>query len=55
MASLQAAHRLRLVLSLAIVYVVWGSSYLAAKIGVSSLPPLLFGGARCSACWSRTA
>jgi drug/metabolite transporter (DMT)-like permease len=41
-----AAHRSTLVLCLAIVYVVWGSSYLASRIGVHDLPPLLFGGLR---------
>jgi drug/metabolite transporter (DMT)-like permease len=40
------AHRSRLILCLAIVYLVWGSSYLATRIGVSHLPPLLFGGIR---------
>ena len=40
------AHRSRLILCLAIVYLVWGSSYLATRIGVSHLPPLLFGGVR---------
>jgi drug/metabolite transporter (DMT)-like permease len=30
----------------AIVYLVWGSSYLATSIGVKSLPPFLFGGVR---------
>jgi drug/metabolite transporter (DMT)-like permease len=40
------AYRSRLILCLAIVYLVWGSSYLATRIGVSHLPPLLFGGIR---------
>jgi drug/metabolite transporter (DMT)-like permease len=40
------ADRPRLLACLAIVYVVWGSSYLATRIGVSHLPPLLFGGIR---------
>jgi drug/metabolite transporter (DMT)-like permease len=39
-------HRSRLILCLATVYLVWGSSYLAARIGVAHLPPLLFGGIR---------
>jgi drug/metabolite transporter (DMT)-like permease len=38
--------RPQLVLCLATVYLVWGSSYLAARIGVMHLPPLLFGGIR---------
>lgn len=36
----------RLVLCLATVYVVWGSSYVATRIGVQHLPPLLFAGIR---------
>jgi drug/metabolite transporter (DMT)-like permease len=35
-----------LVLCLAIVYVVWGTSYVATRVGVTHLPPLLFGGMR---------
>lgn len=35
-----------LVLCLATVYLVWGTSYLATRIGVLNLPPLLFGGVR---------
>jgi drug/metabolite transporter (DMT)-like permease len=35
-----------LVLCLAAVYLIWGTSYLATRIGVLHLPPLLFGGAR---------
>lgn len=38
-------HRL-LVLSLATVYLVWGTSYLATRVGVLNLPPLLFAGVR---------
>lgn len=38
--------RSRLILCFAIVYVIWGSSYLATAIGVRDLPPLLFGGVR---------
>jgi drug/metabolite transporter (DMT)-like permease len=40
------APRSQLILSLAIVWLVWGSSYLATRIGVTHLPPLLFGGIR---------
>src|SRR5688572_27693923 len=32
--------------ALAIVYVVWGSTYLAIRINVETLPPLLSAGAR---------
>jgi drug/metabolite transporter (DMT)-like permease len=35
-----------LVLCLATVYIVWGTTYLATRIGVLSLPPFLFGGVR---------
>lgn len=35
-----------LVLCLAAVYLIWGSSYLATRIGVLHLPPLLFAGVR---------
>ena len=42
-----AAHQRRmLVLCLAAVYLIWGTSYLATRVGVLHLPPLLFGGAR---------
>ena len=35
-----------LVLCLAAVYIIWGTSYAATRIGVLNLPPLLFGGVR---------
>jgi drug/metabolite transporter (DMT)-like permease len=38
--------RAKLVLAFAIVYLVWGSTYLVASIGVHALPPILFGGIR---------
>jgi drug/metabolite transporter (DMT)-like permease len=38
--------RLRIVAAYAVIYVVWGSTFLAIRIGVRELPPLLFGGAR---------
>jgi drug/metabolite transporter (DMT)-like permease len=53
-----------LVLCLATVYLVWGTSYMATRVGVLNLPPLLFGGARfiisgllllAVACWRGTA
>jgi len=40
--------RTRLIACFAIVYLVWGSSYLASRIGVQHLPPLLFVGVRFS-------
>jgi len=41
-----AAHRTRLVLCLATIYLVWGSSFLFSKIAVSHLPVALFSAAR---------
>lgn len=41
-----ARQRRLLVLCLATVYVVWGTSYIATRVGVTNLPPLLFGGIR---------
>ena len=38
--------RLRLFAAFGIVYLVWGSSYLASRVGVLHLPPLLFAGVR---------
>ncbi|MFO1401643.1 MAG: EamA family transporter [Steroidobacteraceae bacterium] len=38
--------RLRLLAAFGIVYLVWGSSYLASRVGVLHLPPLLFAGVR---------
>jgi len=38
--------RRMLVLCLAAVYLIWGTSYLATRVGVLHLPPLLFGGVR---------
>lgn len=38
--------RLRVALAFTTVYFVWGSTYLAIRIGVESLPPALFAGAR---------
>ena len=41
------AHQRRmLVLCLATVYLVWGTSYIATRVGVLNLPPLLFAGLR---------
>jgi drug/metabolite transporter (DMT)-like permease len=38
--------RLRIVAAYATIYLVWGSTFLAIRIGVRDLPPLLFGGGR---------
>lgn len=40
------SRRATIVTCFAIVYLVWGSTYLVTKIGVTSLPPFLFGAAR---------
>jgi drug/metabolite transporter (DMT)-like permease len=42
----ERAHRLRVVVALATVYLVWGSSYLATKVMVLADPPLLAAGLR---------
>lgn len=41
-----ASRRTKLVVSFAIIYLIWGSSYLMTKIGVSQLPPFAFGAVR---------
>lgn len=41
-----SSRRTKLLLSFAIVYLVWGSSYLVTKIGVGRLPPFSFGAVR---------
>ena len=41
-------HRMRVLVALATVYAVWGSSYLATKVMVSAEPPLLAAGLRFS-------
>ena len=40
------SHRAKLIVCFATVYLVWGSTYLVASIGVHALPPFLFGGIR---------
>ncbi len=40
------SHRAKLVLCLAIVYLVWGGSYLVTSVGVHTLPPFLMGAVR---------
>jgi hypothetical protein len=37
------SRRATIVTCFAIVYLVWGSTYLVTKIGVTTLPPFLFG------------
>lgn len=41
-----APPRWRVLLAFAIVYVVWGSSYLAIRISIETMPPFLMAGAR---------
>lgn len=41
-----SARSLQLVAAFATVYLVWGSTYLAIRVGVTDLPPVLFAGAR---------
>ena len=38
--------RPRLVAAFAVIYFVWGSTFLGVRLGVSALPPFLFGGTR---------
>ena len=38
--------RLKIGAAYAVIYLVWGSTFLAIRFGVRELPPLLFGGAR---------
>lgn len=40
------ARRTKLVVAFAIIYLVWGSTYLVTKIGVGHVPPLTFAAAR---------
>lgn len=40
------SHRARLYACFALVYLVWGSSFLVARVGVTDLPPLLFAALR---------
>jgi drug/metabolite transporter (DMT)-like permease len=39
-------HRIKLIACFAVVYLVWGSSYLAMRVGVQQLAPMLFAGVR---------
>lgn len=41
-----AAWRLKVALAFAAVYLIWGSTYLAIRVGVAELPPALFAGVR---------
>src|SRR5256885_17166948 len=41
-----ANHSTLVLVAFGLVYVVWGSTYLAIRVGVESLPPLLLAGGR---------
>ena len=41
-----ARQRLRVISAFAVVYIVWGSTYFAIRIGVHDLPPALMAGVR---------
>jgi drug/metabolite transporter (DMT)-like permease len=45
-AAIRTGHTTKVIVCSAIVYLVWGSSYLATSIGVHNLPPRLFSGIR---------
>jgi drug/metabolite transporter (DMT)-like permease len=45
-ASAASRHRATTIASFAIIYVFWGSTFLATRLGVRDLPPLLFSAAR---------
>src|SRR6266853_392573 len=46
MAATARAHRWKILLAFAIIYFVWGSTFLAIRVGVLLVPPFLFAGMR---------
>lgn len=38
--------RMKIIAAYAVIYVVWGSTFLAIRLGVRELPPMMFGGLR---------
>lgn len=38
--------RTRIIAAFAAIYIIWGSTYLAIRIGIETLPPLIMGSAR---------
>jgi drug/metabolite transporter (DMT)-like permease len=42
----RTSHRVRVVLAFAVIYVIWGSTYLGIRIAVASIPPFLMAGSR---------
>src|SRR3984893_15287331 len=49
MEAAQRLHRLKTLLAFAIIYFVWGSTFLAIRVGVHEVPPFLLAGIRFSA------
>lgn len=45
-ASIATPPRLKVALAFAAVYIIWGSTYLAIRVGVETIPPLLMAGVR---------
>ncbi|MCI0352803.1 MAG: EamA family transporter [Acidobacteriales bacterium] len=46
MTPLERQHQLRVIVAFALVYVFWGSTYLAIRVAVEGIPPALLGGVR---------
>lgn len=46
MASLKSNSRAQVIVAFALVYVLWGSTYLGIRIAVEHIPPLMMGGTR---------
>ena len=46
MEELSRTHRAKLLAAFAVIYFVWGSTFLAIKVGVREVPPFLFAGMR---------
>ncbi|MDZ4819990.1 MAG: EamA family transporter, partial [Planctomycetota bacterium] len=42
----EAAGPIAIVLGMFVIYVVWGSTYLAIKFGIATIPPFLMAGTR---------
>ena len=45
-ASKASSQRIGIVLGFAILYLVWGSTYLAIRFAIETMPPLMMGGTR---------
>jgi drug/metabolite transporter (DMT)-like permease len=45
-AAADSSRRAKLIVCFAAVYLIWGSTYAVASVGVHALPPILFGGIR---------